>query len=62
MKNFKQEQVAERLNLSRQSLSKWENNHSLPDVHTLYELCNLYGLSIEKFLIENANENTGGLS
>lgn len=42
-----QEQLAARLNLSAQSVSKWENNVSLPDIQLLPELSALLGVSID---------------
>lgn len=45
-----QQQVAEKLNISRQSTSKWENNLSYPDVERIGQLCELYSLSAAELL------------
>lgn len=45
--------VAEKLNISRQSVSKWENGHSYPDIDNLILLSNLYQVSIDELLREN---------
>lgn len=45
--NFTQQEVADKLNISRQSISKWENGSSAPDVHTLKMLASFYKTSIQ---------------
>lgn len=42
-----QEELAERLNVSRQSISKWELNKTLPDVEKLIQLSEVYQVSID---------------
>ena len=37
--------LAEYLNVSRQSVSKWELNKTLPDVDKMVQLADLYGVS-----------------
>lgn len=46
-----QEDLAERLEVSRQSISKWELNKTLPDVDKLIQLSEIYQVSID-FLIK----------
>ena len=41
-KGFSQGDVAEYLNISRQSISKWENNNSYPDLDNLVKLSTYY--------------------
>ena len=48
-----QNDVASKLNLSRQSISKWENGHSVPDIEHLLILSDLYQVSIDDLLREN---------
>ena len=43
-----QEQLAERLNLSAQSVSKWENALSMPDISLLPEIAEVFGVSIDE--------------
>jgi len=50
-----QEALAEKLNISRQSVAKWERNDSVPDVDRLVDLSHLFGISID-FLIKGKNE------
>ncbi len=43
-----QEQLAERLGLSAQSVSKWENMISMPDITLLPRLAGIFGISIDE--------------
>ena len=47
-----QEELAEKLNISRQAISKWENNESLPDTENLIAIAKLFNVSID-FLVGN---------
>ena len=44
---YSQEYVAEKLNVSRQAVSKWEQDLSAPDTYNLIALSELLGLSVE---------------
>ena len=45
-----QKQLAEKLNMSDKSISKWERGICLPDVIVYLELCEILGISINEFL------------
>lgn len=45
-----QEEFAEKLNVSRQSVSKWESNQSIPDVNKLLQISELFGVSVDYLL------------
>lgn len=45
--------VAEKLQISRQSISKWENGRGYPDIENLILLSDLYQVSIDELLREN---------
>ena len=45
-----QKQLAEKLNMSDKSVSKWERGICLPDVIVYLELCEILGISINEFL------------
>ena len=45
-----QEQVAEKIMVSRQTVSNWENGKSLPDVVSIMSLSDLYQISIDELL------------
>lgn len=45
-----QENVAEKINVSRQTISNWENEKSYPDIISVIELSNLYSISLDVLL------------
>ena len=47
---FTQETVAERINVSRQTISNWENEKSYPDIISVIELSSLYSISLDDLL------------
>ena len=63
-----QEEVAEKLGVSRQTISKWETNETLPDIRQSKQMAQLYHLSLDELIdfdvdakeieemIEHANE------
>ena len=52
-KGVSQSTVAEHLNISRQSISKWENNSSYPDLDNLVRLSEYYEVTVDDLLKEN---------
>lgn len=70
--NLSQEEVAKKLNISRQSISKWETGTSYPDIENLIKLSELYNISLdelikgdsefqEKLIIKNNNYSFLGI-
>ena len=51
-KGWSQEELANRLNISRQAISKWELGESVPDTNNMMQLSKLYGKSLDN-LLEN---------
>lgn len=45
-----QEQVAEKIMVSRQTISNWENGKSLPDIVSIINLSDLYQISLDDLL------------
>ena len=45
-----QEQIAEKINVSRQTISNWEAGKSLPDVINLIKISDLYQISLDDLL------------
>ncbi len=45
-----QEEVAEKLGISRQTVSKWETDETLPDIRQSKRLAVLYGLSLDELV------------
>lgn len=57
-KGFSQEELAVRLHVVRQTVSKWEKNLSVPDADTLIRLAEILEVSVSELLgakIENEN-------
>lgn len=53
-KGFTQEQIAEKLNVNPQTVSRWECGTTLPDVLTLPALAELYGVTVDDFYKKNS--------
>lgn len=47
-KGLSQEEVADILHVTRQTVSKWETDQSMPDFDKVVPICNLYGISTEE--------------
>lgn len=45
-----QETVAEKLGVSRQTISKWETNETLPDIYQSKKLSKLYNLTLDELI------------
>ena len=49
-KNLSQEQLAEEIFVTRQTISNWETEKSYPDVHSLMLLSSLFQVSLDQLL------------
>jgi transcriptional regulator with XRE-family HTH domain len=47
-KNMSQGDLADKLDVSRQSVSKWENNTAVPDLDKLIKLCDVFEISLDE--------------
>jgi len=66
-KSLTQREVAERLNVSEKTVSKWETGNGMPEVGLMLPLCKFYGIGINELLsgerlderqyVEKAEEN-----
>ena len=45
-KKMSQEQLAEKMNVSRQSISKWETGEAYPEMNNILELCKIFNCKI----------------
>lgn len=54
-KGLSQEALAEKLNTSRQAISKWENGQGYPETEKLLMIGNIFGVSMD-YLLKNASE------
>ena len=50
-----QSELAQKINYTDKSVSKWERGLGVPDVLVLKELADLYGIKVDDFLTENEN-------
>ena len=55
-KNLSQEEVADKLNVTRQTVSKWETNQSTPDFDKIVPLCELYEITPNELLTGEKQE------
>ena len=55
-KHLSQEEVADKLNVTRQTISKWETNQSTPDFDKIKPLCELYGITADELLTGEKKE------
>ena len=46
--NFSQEQLAEKMNVTRQTISKWELNETTPDIKQAKELSKMFKISLDE--------------
>jgi transcriptional regulator with XRE-family HTH domain len=56
LNNMTQTELAERINYSDKSVSKWERASGVPDIFVLALLADLYGVSVSDFLEEKGPE------
>ena len=54
-RGLSQEAVAEQLGVSRQTISKWETDETLPDIRQSKRLAVLYGLSLDELITFDAD-------
>ena len=52
-----QEQVAEKLNVSRQSVAKWESGETLPDIESCILLSKLYNVTLDELVKYAKDDN-----
>ena len=53
-KGFSQEELANRLNVSRQTISKWEVGESTPDMEKLVAISDLFEVSLDELVLDKA--------
>jgi transcriptional regulator with XRE-family HTH domain len=54
-RNLSQEDLANELDVSRQTISKWETNQSIPDFDKIVPLCEYFGITTDELLTGNSN-------
>ncbi len=53
--NISQEDLAYELNVSRQSVSKWEMDQAIPQIDKVLRICEIFGVSADELLRDNVN-------
>ena len=56
--NFTQEELAERLNISRQAVAKWEKGETVPDITSCIAMAKLYNVTLDN-LVNYQDEGSG---
>ena len=54
--NLSQEDLAEKLGVSRQSVSKWESNQAYPEMDKVIQLCKMFNLNIDELLNQDVDD------
>ena len=60
--DMSQGDLAEKLNVSRQSVSKWENNNSTPDIEKLVLIASVFGITVDELVKDDVTKNIENLS
>ena len=59
-RGWSQEELAVRLGVSRQAVSKWERAEASPDTDNLIALARLYGISLDQLLLQAPTQGESG--
>ena len=54
--NLSQEQLADKLGVSRQSVSKWESDQAYPEMDKMISICKMFNLNIDELLNQDVRE------
>lgn len=54
--DFSQEDLAEKIGVSRQSVAKWENGESLPDIQKCADMAVLFEVSLDALVMSSIDE------
>ena len=53
--NLSQEQLADKLGVSRQSVSKWESNQAYPEMDKVLQICKMFNVNIDELMNQDIN-------
>lgn len=56
-----QENLAEKMNVSRQAITKWESDKGVPDIDNLIQLSRIMNITIDELILGNNNEQTSAI-
>lgn len=60
IKGFTQEELASKLNVTRQTISKWEKGYSVPDAEILENLAEIFETNVSQLLGGTINQTASG--
>lgn len=58
---YTQEEVAEKISVSRQAVAKWENGETVPDINNCIALAELYGVTLDDLVNHSKQKNGIGI-
>ena len=61
LNGLSQEQIAERIGISRQAYAKWESGATIPDIQKCALLAGIYGVTVDSLLKEERVEGIGSI-
>lgn len=56
---YSQEEIAEKINISRQAYAKWESGATVPDIDKCSRLASVYGVTIDSLIKTESAEGIG---
>ena len=59
MNGYSQEQVAEKIDISRQAYAKWESGATVPDIEKAALLAEVYGVTVDSLIKTETTEGVG---
>ena len=57
MQGLSQEELAEKINVSRQAITKWENDNGIPDIDNLIALSKIMGITLDELVMGEKEED-----
>jgi len=62
LRSMAQEELAEKIDVSRQTVSKWESGSAYPEMEKVVALCNLFGCTMDQLMREELNKKRDAYS
>ena len=59
LREYSQEQIAEKIGISRQAYAKWESGATIPDIDRAALLAEVYGITLDSLMKTETAENVG---
>ena len=61
MHGYSQEQIAEKIGISRQAYAKWESGATIPDIEKCSLLAKVYGVTVDSLIMDMNVEGVGSM-